>query len=69
VRWDAAGAFGEIIGGLAVVLSVIYLAIQVRKDAAPRLAETSHNLSVRSGEIQQLLSTNPQLAEVFVRGT
>ena len=68
MNWDIAGALGEIVGALGVVFSVVYLAIQVRRDADARLAETSHSLSVRSGEIQESLSTNPQLADVFVRG-
>ena len=30
MNWDAAGAIGEIVGALAVVMSLIYLASQIR---------------------------------------
>ena len=31
MNWDAIGAVGEIVGALAVVISVIYLAVQIRQ--------------------------------------
>jgi hypothetical protein len=33
MSWDAVGALGDLIGGVAVVVSLVYLAIQVRHSA------------------------------------
>jgi hypothetical protein len=41
MNWEAIGAVGEVFGAIAVVVSVIYLAIQVRKQTEEaRLAAT-----------------------------
>ena len=63
--WDAIGAIGETVGALGVILSVLYLAIQIRKDAAARVAETSHSLAARAGQVQQILSENRELAGIW----
>lgn len=34
MNWDAIGAIGEVIGALAVVLTLAYLAIQIRQNAS-----------------------------------
>jgi hypothetical protein len=33
MNWDAVGAIGEIIGAVAVIAALIYLAIQIREGA------------------------------------
>ncbi len=41
MNWDALGAIGEIVGATAVVISVIYLAVQIRKQTVEsRLSAT-----------------------------
>ena len=40
MNWDAIGAVGEIIGALAVVLTLGYLAIQTRHSAAATQSAT-----------------------------
>lgn len=40
MNWEAIGAVGEIIGAMAVVLSLIYLAIQVRQNSNMARAES-----------------------------
>jgi len=65
--WEAVGAVGELVGALGVILSVLYLAIQIRKDARARVAETSHSIAARAGAVQQILSENRELAAVWRR--
>ena len=69
------GAIGEIIGALAVVASLIYLAVQIRQNTrqislsldASRLAAFERN--VESGiRSRELLITNPELSELFIKG-
>ena len=55
MNWDAVGAVGEIIGAAAVVVTLIYLAAQVR--AGNRALRTS----VRDSAFRQLQDWNNQL--------
>jgi hypothetical protein len=49
VSWDAIGAIGEIVGALAVVISLLYLSGQVRHNN--RLAKNSSLQSVLQSEM------------------
>jgi hypothetical protein len=55
VNWDAVGATGEILGSLAVIGSIFYLAIQVRHAAG--VAKASTQQSVAQMSIDTLLAT------------
>ena len=48
MSWEAAGAIGEVIGALAVVISLVYLAMQIRQNAKMTKASIKHNLSSQS---------------------
>ncbi|MGR8948529.1 MAG: hypothetical protein ACU84Q_10805 [Gammaproteobacteria bacterium] len=45
MNWDAIGAAGEIVGALAVVVSVFYLAAQVRKQTEEERLSATRQLS------------------------
>lgn len=69
------GAIGEIIGALAVVASLIYLAVQIRQNTRQiSLSLESSKLaafeqSVESGNrARELLITNTELAELLLKG-
>src|SRR5688572_17223676 len=68
VNWDALAALGEIIGALGVIISVSYLAIQIREGTkATRLAA----LQSMSRDIDGVLKTiidSPGVAEFYLRG-
>ena len=68
MNWDAIGAIGELIGALAVVLTLAYLAIEIRRN---RLStESSAVDSVRAGLnwVNANIMNNPELAELWVKG-
>jgi hypothetical protein len=52
MNWDAIGAIGEIVGALAVLATLIYLAIQVRQNSE----------QVRQNSVLQRAQTHQQLA-------
>lgn len=69
------GAIGEIVGALAVVASLIYLAVQIRQNTrqislgleSTKLAAFEQN--VESGNRgRELLITNPEITELFLKG-
>lgn len=65
VNWDAIGAIGENIGALAVIISVLYLAYQVKLGATHARANTQHQIVKDLQEHQSRLIDNPNL---FRRG-
>ena len=46
LNWDAIGAVGEIVGALAVVVSLIYLATQIRTQNIEARLAAVHEISV-----------------------
>jgi hypothetical protein len=58
MNWDAAGAIGEIIGALAVVISLAYLAIQIR----------TQNTEARLASVHEILAGFRETLHVFATG-
>ena len=68
VNWEAISAIGQLVGALAVVISLIYLARQVRSNArATRQAAMRSTLDTFNRWAQQL-TEHPDLAELCYRG-
>jgi len=75
------GNIGEFVGAVAVVVTLVYLAVQVRHskeatEANTRLAEESHRLALAENQIARVnlierqmrdLSSSPDLAEIFIK--
>ena len=45
MNWDAIGAIGELVGGLVVLITIVYLAIQVRQSAEATRSSTEMQIS------------------------
>jgi hypothetical protein len=79
VNWEAVGAVGEVLGAFAVVLTLVYLAVQIRQNTSSTRASTYsdttdgwHNYmqsqSVTDIDLMISLATNPSkltLAEFY----
>ena len=69
------GAIGEIIGALAVVASLIYLAVQIRQNTrqislsleAAKLDAFERTVQ-SSNHAREILITNPEITELFLKG-
>lgn len=69
------GAIGEIVGAIAVVASLVYLAAQIRQNTqqirhsveSNRLAAFERNIAA-GNRIRELIVLNPELASLFMRG-
>ncbi len=69
MSWEAAGAIGEIVGALAVVATLAYLATQIRQsNRSARIAARLETTRQYTDFIDGLL-VNPGLAQVFRRGS
>jgi len=50
MNWEAAGAIGEIVGALAVVITLVYLAVQLRQNAMSQRATVEQQIATGLSE-------------------
>ncbi|NND83341.1 MAG: hypothetical protein HKN50_13010 [Gammaproteobacteria bacterium] len=68
MNWEAAGAIGEIVGAIAVFLTLAYLAMQIRQNTdAVRAAALDSSVNALSN-IRAKLHDNGELTEIYLRG-
>ena len=67
VNWDAIGAIGEIAGAIAVVVTLIYFATQIRQYATGLRSATFHTTMQEFNQIN-VAQLDPTLADLFDRG-
>ncbi len=65
MNWEAIGAFGEIIGALAVGITLIYLSLQIRQ--VKKDLHVSGHREVNKLFIESSESVSPELARIFVK--
>ena len=64
MNWDAVGAIGEIVGAFAVVLSLVYLSIQIRtQNNESRLASVSQTVAAQRESMRMFIE--PRVSEDF----
>ena len=66
MNWDAIGAIGEIIGAFAVVVSLAYLAIQIRSQNSQAKLSALHDMSRELRGATAMFATE-NIADIFVR--
>jgi hypothetical protein len=69
VHWEAVGAFGEIIGAAAVVLSLVYLAVQVRQNTGALRAAAAAEAVAAIREFNGRIIDDPEINEIFVKAS
>ena len=62
MNWDAIGAIGEIIGAVAVVLSLIYLGFQIRHNSISSRAQSELTMIHRFADWHGRAAEHPELA-------
>lgn len=68
MNWDAIGALGEIIGAIAVIVTLIYLTIQVRESARASRAAAVTDATASVQAWYQEIGSNPESAKLFLEG-
>jgi len=68
VNWDAIGAVAEILGTLGVIVTVVYLAVQIRQNS--QLVASSLADSIRNGlnESTRIIAGDREAARIFRTG-
>jgi hypothetical protein len=75
MNWIAVGAVAESIGVIAIIVSLAYVAMQIRQNTeqialsvkATELTAFEHNIE-SGNNIRELLIVNPDIAKLFLRG-
>ena len=62
------GAIGEILGSIGVILTLLYLAAQIRQNNRSLIETSSSQISQSLANINSRLSSDPEFADIFVRG-
>ena len=68
VNWEAISAIGQIVGAIAVVISLIYVAREVRSSAHATQLASRHSMEDIFIRWAQQLADNQNLREVYYRG-
>ena len=68
MNWEAISAIGQIVGALAVVISLIYLAREVRSNARATRVASMRSVSDNFNRWIQQLAEHPDLSELYYRG-
>jgi len=61
------GALGELVGGIAIIISLIYVGIQIRQGASASRAATTQAFSQQYSDLNQML-VRSDVRDVFARG-
>jgi len=64
VNWEAISAIGQIVGAIAVVISLIYLATEIRSNARSARQLSLDSINRWAGQLVE----HPDLAELYYRG-
>ena len=67
MNWEAIGAIGEFVGALAVVLTLVYLALQVRQNTTGMRVAAKLEITKQFADYTDLLLLNPKLLELNLK--
>jgi len=69
MNWDAIGAVGEILGAIAVFLTLAYLAIQIRQNTkAVQASAVDSGISTVSS-VRQAMFESAELTDIYIKGS
>ena len=62
------GNVGELVAAIGVIISLLYLAVQIKGDARAKRAAMTHAQSQANAGFASILATGPEVAELYFRG-
>ena len=65
MNWDAIGAIGEILGATAVVISLVYVAVQIRQNTNETRMQRTQSLIAANADVNSQVAGDKELADVF----
>jgi hypothetical protein len=68
MNWEALAAVGQLVGALAVLATLIYLAVQIKQNTAAVATATYESTMTGFNDINVVVASHPTLASLFDRG-
>jgi hypothetical protein len=68
LNWDAIGAISELVGAVAVLVTLVYLAVQVRDNTKTVKSENVHRVTDSFNAINMLVASDQDLADLWFKG-
>jgi hypothetical protein len=68
MNWDAVGALAEVAGAVGVLITLAYLAIQIRQNSASVDASTEDGVTSGFNDINMVIASDVELARIFTTG-
>jgi len=65
MNWEAIGIFAEVIGAVAVVISLLYVGIQIKQSAASTRAQAINQVNSQYGSLMSQVALNGELATIY----
>ncbi len=62
------GALGELIGGVAIIISLIYVGLQIRQNTIAQKLSTAHRISEDLADLYLMPAASDDMADIFIRG-
>lgn len=69
VNWEAFGAIGELVGAIAVIVTIAYLAVQMRQNTLALRSSATNDVNEQLAKIYFDVSQSSEVASIFVRGS
>ena len=67
INWEAMGAVAELIGGAAVLVTLIYLSIQVKQNTAIAREAILRNQTDRNMDNSKFIAGTPGMMDIYIR--
>ena len=68
MNWAAAGVIAEIVGAIAVVVSLLFLAMEVRRNRTATESASVGTLAEGFNTTNALLASDPELSAIWIKG-
>ncbi len=68
MNWEAIGAVGELLGAIGVILTLLYLATQIRQNTMSNRQAALQTISVQNAEWLSLIIQDEDVARIFRTG-
>ena len=67
MNWTALGAISDLIAAIVVIVTLGYLAVQVRQNTAALRSTAAHGAHDQAASIYDELASDPELTDLFMR--
>ena len=68
MNWEAIGAIGEAIAAVTVIVTLVYLAYQIRHNTQVAQSAATQGLSEQIGQVYATLAADAELSLIFAKG-